>query len=129
MKRCLVLIAVIVAFSCVGIAQAAPCAATPTPGTPHVCVSWTAPTTPPAVTGYNIYRATTTGAENFATPLNSSLITSPYFYDTTDVVGTEYFYKVIAVGTGGVLGTPSSEVSAQIPLPPSSPTAPAATID
>jgi hypothetical protein len=107
---------------------ASPCAATPTPGQPHVCLTWVASTTS-TVTGYNVYRATTAGGENYATPLNSAPVTTLFYSDITDVVGTSYFYTVVAIGSGGALSVPSSEVSALIPVPPSGPTAPAATID
>lgn len=101
----------------------------PTPGSPHVCLKWIQSTTS-GVT-YNIYRATTSGAENYATPLNTSplLTGSTNFYDNTVAVGTTYFYTVVAVGTGGVLSTPSSEVSAQIPVPPNTATAISIAID
>jgi hypothetical protein len=61
--------------------------------------------------------------------LNFAPVTTLFFNDTTDAVGTTYYYTVIAIGTGGSLSAPSSEVSAQIPVPPSGPTAPAASID
>jgi hypothetical protein len=99
----------------------------PTPGAPHVCLKWTASTTPGAT--YNIYRATTSGAENYGTPLNSSPISGTSFYDSTVAVGTTYFYTAVSVGTGGVLSQPSAEVSAQIPVPPSAPTALTPSID
>lgn len=108
-------------------AQASPCGA-PTPGSPHVCLTWVASVTPPAVTGYNVYRSTTT-TFNYGTPLNASPTTSTFFYDTTVALGTTYNYVVVAVGTGGVLSTPSQSVSAQIPVPPSAPGTPAAAID
>lgn len=109
---------------------ASPCGA-PTPGVPHVCLTWVASVTPPAITGYNVYRATTAGGENFGTPLNAVVIPSTqlYFYDTTVAIGTTYFYKAVAVGTGGVLSLPTPEVSSQVPVPPNSPTAPTAAID
>lgn len=107
---------------------ASPCGANPTPGAPHVCLTWVASTTP-TVTGYNVYRATTAGGENYSTPLNSAPVTALFFNDTTDATGTTYFYTIIAIGTGGALSAPSSEVSAQVPVPPSGPTAPAASID
>ncbi len=111
-----------------GRAQTSPCGP-PTPGSPHVCITWTASVTPPPVNGYNVYRATTAGAENFGTPLNSTLIpsTQTFFYDTTVAIGTTYFYKTVAVGTGGVLSAPTPEVSASVPVPPNSPTNEAAT--
>lgn len=114
--------------SSLALAAQSPCGA-PTPGAPHVCVSWTASVTPPPVSGYNVYRATTAGAENFATPLNATPVTTVFFYDTTVAIGTTYFYKMVAVGTGGVLSAPTAEVSASVPVPPDSPTTPAAAID
>lgn len=128
MKR-FILIAILFA-ALPALAQSLPCPA-PTPGSPHVCLTWVASVTPPAVTGYNVYRGTTSGGENFAIPLNVALIspTQTFFYDTTVAIGTTYFYKAVAVGTGGVLSSPSAEVQAQIPVPPSSPTTPAAVID
>ena len=93
----------------------------PTPGVPHVCLTWVASVST-GVTGYNVYRATAAGGENYATPLNSAPVTSVMYYDTTDVVGTTYYYTVTAIGTGGVMSAPSLEVSAQIPVPPSAPT-------
>jgi fibronectin type 3 domain-containing protein len=112
--------------SLAAVAQSSPCGA-PTPGSPHVCLTWTASTTS-GVT-YNVYRSTTTGGENFATPLNSAPISNLFYYDTTVALGTTYFYKLVAVGTGGVLSTPTAEVSAQIPVPPNPPSTPAAAID
>jgi fibronectin type 3 domain-containing protein len=76
-----------------------------------------------------VYRATTAGGENFAVPLNTAAISTLWFYDTTVAIGTTYFYKVVAVGTGGVLSLPTPEVSSPIPVPPNSPTTPAAAID
>jgi fibronectin type 3 domain-containing protein len=125
MKR--LLLALIVAMlSMTALGQGLPCPA-PTPGAPHVCLTWTASTT--AGVTYNVYRAITAGGENFSVPLNTSPITAVFFYDTTVAIGTTYFYKVVAVGTGGVLSLPTPEVQAQIPVPPASPTTPAAAID
>jgi fibronectin type 3 domain-containing protein len=124
--RKILLTVVVVMLSMTAWAQSLPCPA-PTPGVPHVCLTWVASTTS-GVT-YNVYRSTTAGGENFSTPLNISPISVVFFYDTTVAIGTTYFYKVVAVGTGGVLSLPTAEVQAQIPVPPSSPTTPAAVID
>lgn len=106
-------------------AQASPCGA-PTPGAPHVCISWTASTT--AGVTYNVYRSTTTKGENYSTPLNAAPLTALFYYDTTDATGTTYYYTVAAV-QGGALSAPSPEVSAQIPVPPGSPSSPQASVD
>jgi len=100
----------------------------PTPGAPHVCLSWTASTST-GVAGYNVYRSTTSGGESYATPLNATVDTGTSYYDATTAIGSTYFYTVTAVGTGGVLSVPSGEVSAQIPVPPNPPSAPSASID
>ena len=106
--------------------KALPCPG-PTPGAPHVCLFWTASTST-GVT-YNVYRATTSGSENYASPLNAAAIAGTFYYDTTDAIGTTYYYTIAAVGTGGVLSTPTSEVSVQVPVPPNPATAPGASID
>jgi fibronectin type 3 domain-containing protein len=113
---------------CVPAFASSPCGTSPAPGTPHVCLTWVASTTT-TVTGYNIYRSTTTGGENYSTPLNAAPVTTPFYNDISDATGTIYFYTVVAIGSGGALSVPSSEVSAQIPVPPNSPTTPAASID
>jgi len=107
-------------------AQSSPCGA-PTPGAPKTCLTWVASTTP-GVT-YSVFRSSTAGGENYGSPLNAAPISSLFFADKSVTFGTTYFYTVVAVGNGGVLSAPSSEVSAQIPVPPNSPTTPAAAID
>jgi fibronectin type 3 domain-containing protein len=79
------------------------------------------------VASYNVYRATATKGENYATPLNTAPITTLFFADTTDTVGTTYYYTVTAVSTGGVQSVPSSEASALVPVPPGQPQQPSAT--
>jgi len=77
---------------------------------------------------YNVYRATTSGAE--AQPPYAAGVTGgtvacvegatslpiPCWTDPSPVVGTKYFYTVTAV-VGGIESAPSAEVSAQIALP------------
>jgi hypothetical protein len=103
-----------------------PCGVSPTPGQPHVCLSWQASATP-GVT-YNVYRATTSKGENYSTPLNAQPLSTLFFYDTTVAVGTQYFYTVTA-GQGGTTSVPTPEVGAQVPVPDSAPTLPVATAD
>jgi fibronectin type 3 domain-containing protein len=116
-------------FLCVPVfAQTTTCPS-PTPGSPHVCLKWTDSTT--TGTTYNIYRATTSGGENYGSPLNATPLVAgtTAYYDSTVAVGTTYYYTAAAVGSGGVLSTPTAEVSAQIPVPPVAPTAFSAVID
>jgi fibronectin type 3 domain-containing protein len=112
----------------VAVGQTTICPA-PTPGSPHVCLTWTASTTAGAT--YNVYRTTTSGAENYKTPLNTTPLAAgtTAYYDATTAVGTTYYYTLAAVGTGGVLSAPTAEVSAQIPVPPNSPTLLTVSID
>ena len=126
MKRLLIAILFIVAIS--ARAQTTTCPG-PTPGVPHVCLKWTLSTTT-GVT-YNIYRSTTSGGENYTTPLNATplIAGTTAYYDTTVAIGTTYYYTACAVGSGGVLSTPTAEVSAQIPVPPNPPTAFSTAID
>ena len=101
----------------------------PVPGSPHVCLTWLA--SPTAGVTYNVYRATTAGGENYGVPLNAVPIPNGtlYCHDLTVAPSTTYYYTVTAVGTGGVLSTPTAEVSVQVPTPPGSPGAATAVID
>jgi fibronectin type 3 domain-containing protein len=73
-------------------------------GTPvsasKINLSWTAPAD--AISGYNIYRGTSAGAENYAAPLNGGTpITATAYSDTTVNSGTTYYYTVEAINAGG----------------------------
>src|SRR5207249_4367230 len=79
------------------------------PGTTNVTLSWQAPAsnggTP--ITGYKIYRSTSSGTETGYVSLGN--VTS---YTNTGVTsGTTYFYKVRAVNSVGI-SSPSNEASA-----------------
>jgi len=81
----------------------APTGMAATAGTSHVMLTWN---TAAGATTYNVKRSTTTNTETtIASPGTSS------FDDTTVVNGTQYFYVVSGVGTGGE-GADSSEVTA-----------------
>ena len=77
-----------------------------------VTLSWTASTTG-TVSGYNIFRATTSGGYG-TTPLNSSPVPGTTYTDTTVAAGQTYFYVATAVGSG-VSSIDSNEVPATIP--------------
>jgi hypothetical protein len=76
-----------------------------------VALSWTASTS--TVTGYNVYRGTTSGGPY--TKINSSLITTLAYTDTTVQSGTTYFYVATSVDSSGGESVNSNEVSASIP--------------
>ena len=85
-------------------------------GTHDVMLSWTASTTP-GVTGYYVYRGTTSGGES-STPLNSTPISSTSFTDESVTAGTTYYYLVTAVASDAVTqSAASNEASATVPSP------------
>jgi fibronectin type 3 domain-containing protein len=94
---------------------------TATAGNGTVSLSWTAPASNggAAVTGYNVLRSTTSGAET----LLSAGVVGTSFTDTSVSNGSTYFYKVAAVNSVGP-GPVSGEVSATPTSAPTVPTAP-----
>lgn len=86
-------------------------------GTSHaVTLTWAASTTP-AVTGYNVYRATTPDA--FTKSLNPSTIpaSTTQFTDTSVQSGQTYYYVVTAVGLFALESDPSNQALGSIPTP------------
>jgi hypothetical protein len=78
-----------------------------TPGNNQVNLSWTTPANSgSAITGYNVYRGTTSGGETLLT----SVGVQNSYTDTTVANGTTYYYKVAAFNATGT-GTLSNEVS------------------
>jgi hypothetical protein len=78
-----------------------------------VTLTWTASTS--AVSGYNVYRSTISGGP-FA-KLNSSLITTTSYTDSTVQAALTYYYVVTSVDSTGVESAFSTQVSATIPTP------------
>jgi fibronectin type 3 domain-containing protein len=78
-----------------------------------VVLSWKAPSSTggSAITSYNVYRGTATGAET----LKASGVTTTSYTDTTVTGGTKYFYEVTAVNAKGESAR-SSELSATPPV-------------
>jgi hypothetical protein len=87
------------------------CVTTSAP-TYRVNLTWVA-STGSSVTGYNIYRATATGGP--WTRLNSGLIPSTSFADTSVQSGQAYYYVATAVNSSGSESTYSNQASAVIP--------------
>lgn len=64
-----------------------------------IALSWSASS---GATGYNIFRSTTSGVFNYASPLNGGTPVSGTTYnDTTAVSGTTYYYVIRALVIGG----------------------------
>ena len=85
-------------------------AAAVTSSTSQIDLTWSASSG--TVFGYNVYRGTTAAGES-ATPINGgTLITSASYSDNTGLVpGTQYYYRIQAVGPGGASAN-SNEASA-----------------
>jgi hypothetical protein len=81
-------------------------------GMHSVTLSWNPSVSP--VSGYNVYRGTTSDGP-YSTKLNSSLITTTQFTDTTVVSGQTYYYVVTAVNSSNVQSTDSNQTEAVIP--------------
>jgi len=74
-------------------------------------LSWSASTS--TVAGYNVYRGTVSGGPY--TKINSSLITTLDYTDSTVQNATNYYYVATAVDSSGNESVYSNEVSAPIP--------------
>ncbi len=83
-------------------------------GSHDVILSWTASTTS-GVTGYNVYRGTTSGGES-STALNSAPTSGTTYTDANLTAGVEYYYRVTSViSTGATQSSASNEASATVP--------------
>jgi hypothetical protein len=76
-----------------------------------VALSWTASTS--TVAGYNVYRGTVSGGPY--SKINSSLVTTLSYTDSTVQSGKTYYYVTTSVDSSGDESTYSNEVSAPIP--------------
>lgn len=75
-----------------------------------VTLTWTASTS--SVTGYNVYRGTTSGSY---TKINTSLDPSTTYTDNAVVAGTTYYYAATAVNSSGQESGYSSPIQVSIP--------------
>lgn len=69
-----------------------------------------------APSGFNFFRATTSGGEG-TTPINATAETTCTFTDTAVSAGTKYFYTATEI-VGGVSSSQSAEASATVPVFP-----------
>jgi hypothetical protein len=76
-----------------------------------VALTWNASTS--TVSGYNVYRSTVSGSSYIK--INSSLVATLSYTDSTVQNGTTYFYVTTAVDSTGNESVHSNEVSAPIP--------------
>jgi fibronectin type 3 domain-containing protein len=76
-----------------------------------VSLSWTASTS--TVSGYNVYRSTTSGS-GYA-KVNGSLVAAVDYTDSSVANGTTYYYVTTAVDSSGNESSSSNEAAAVIP--------------
>jgi fibronectin type 3 domain-containing protein len=100
-------------------APGAPTLNSATPGNGSAALAWSAPSSDggSAITGYKVYRGTTSGGETLLTTLGN--VTS--WNDTNAANGTTYYYKLSAVNAVGESAV-SNELSATPATVPGAPT-------
>src|SRR5262249_48126581 len=76
-----------------------------------VSLAWLASTS--TVSGYNVYRSTTSGSGY--TKINTSLVGSLAYTDSNVTSGTTYYYVTTAVGSSGNESGFSNQATAVIP--------------
>jgi hypothetical protein len=81
------------------------------PATYSVTLSWTPSST--SYEGFNVYRGSVSGGPY--TKVNSALIPTASYTDTTVSAGQTYYYVATEVSTAGVESSDSGDVSATIP--------------
>lgn len=95
---------------------AAPTIGTTTPGCGSVQVSWTAPSSGPTPTGYNVQRGTASGGPYTTLAAGANVSGSPFTDSTASTAGFTYYYVVTALN-GSCEGAASGEVSGQSATP------------
>jgi hypothetical protein len=80
-----------------------------------VTLNWTASSSP-SITGYNVYRGTTSLTGPYPTKVNTlGLIGTTSFVDSSVAAGTTYYYAATAVNSSGVESSDSAPVAATVP--------------
>jgi hypothetical protein len=82
------------------------------PINPSVSLNWTASTSA-NIAGYNVYRSSTSGGPY--TQLNSSLVTTTSFTDSTVAAGQTYYYVTTTVDTSNDQSAYSNQAQVTIP--------------
>jgi len=77
-----------------------------------VSLTWTASSSP-SISGYNVYRSTTSGGSY--SQINSSLVTTTSYTDTNVSAGQTYYYVTTAVNTSNEQSGYSNQAQATVP--------------
>ncbi|MBZ5579176.1 MAG: hypothetical protein LAP40_21660 [Acidobacteriia bacterium] len=83
-------------------------------GCHSIALNWAASSSS-GVSGYNIYRSTTSGGPY--TKVNSSLVAGTTYYDVSVSAGVTYYYVATAVDGSGHESLKGTETSALVPTP------------
>lgn len=88
--------------------------------TPTVTLKWDAVTISGTISSYNIYRSTSSGGQNFSSPLATGIdATTRTYTDTTANVSTIYYYIIAPVVGGEVyVDTTTPDAELKIIMPP-----------
>jgi subtilisin family serine protease len=93
-----------------------------TPGYDRAHLQWTIPSNGGSpITGYAIYRSTTSGGEGAVPLATVDGPTTTTYDDATAVGGTTYYYEVAAVNAGGETRSNEQSVTPLTPGPPAAP--------
>ena len=87
-----------------------------------ITLNFNAMTSNGTITSYNIYRATTSGGQNFSSPLATGITTAALSYtDSASLVaGTTYYYVVQPVISGtATSASATTDLEIAVPVPPS----------
>ena len=99
----------------------APTGLAATPGNGSAALTWTAPASTGGATilGYDVYQGTTTGGENYTTPVNGTTLVTTTSYTATGLTnGVTYYFTVKAVNAvGGSAASNEATSSAPITVP------------
>lgn len=83
--------------------------------THYAALTWAASTSG-NISGYNVYRGSTTGGP-YSTKVNSSLVAGTSFTDSSTAAGQTYYYVTTAVNSSNTESSYSNEAKAVIPTP------------
>lgn len=81
-----------------------------------VTITWPAVTfSAGSIASYNVYRATSSGGQNYSSPLSTGIAAGTRSYtDSTVTAGTTYYYTIAAVDGGGTMVRPTTVADSEL---------------